>query len=392
MVENSNYALGDDVKDSRLNSLLSWIDENAEAMLSDPSAGLEAIGVGRKNADDLKDDKCDWCIVGFVKRKIPEKKLTRNNVTAFASIASTASATSPALASPEMDVVETGGAFSPQPGLSVPAAQRGLHGGLPPCVDFQKRFDALRIGLGITNPVGSYPSSLGVGTIGFFVRDGSGNIHLVSNNHVIGDENSARVGNAVVQPGTLDLTSTELSVMNTLSKLRNRLQIAKVSSVVDIQFGGGQLNQVDVATAELGDERDQSLLSRIGFGSLIQGIAPPYSVDATGAVRGETRVYKTGRTTGWTEGRVSAIGVVSQVGYTSGTALFRNQIAIVPSSDNDGPFSDRGDSGSGIVDINNNLIGLLFAGSPARTLANPIGLVMSAIQNELNAGSLTLVT
>lgn len=392
MVESSNYAIGDDQKDSRLNSLLTWIDENDEAMLTDPNAGLEAIGVGRKNADDLKDDSCDWCIVGFVKRKIPEKKLTRNNVTAFASVASAASATSPALAAPEMDVVETGGAFSPLPGLSVPIAQRGAYGGPPPSVDFQKRFDALRIGLGITNPVGAYPNSLGVGTLGFFIRDGAGNIHLVSNNHVIGDENGARVGNAVVQPGTLDLTNTELQVMNTLSKLRNRLQIARVSSVVDIDFRTGQLNEVDVATAELGDERDQSLLARIGFGSLVQGIAPPYTVDAAGAVQGETRVYKAGRTTGWTEGRVSAIGVVSTVAYTTGPARFRNQIAIVPSADNDGPFSDRGDSGSGIVDIDNNLIGLLFAGSSAHTLANPIGLVMSAIQNELNAGPLTLVT
>ncbi|MEL7117340.1 MAG: hypothetical protein AAGP08_17445, partial [Pseudomonadota bacterium] len=222
-------------------------------------------------------------------------------------------------------------------------------------------------------------------------QDSDGAQYLVSNNHVIGRENSARTGNAVVQPGTLDLTQTELNLMNTLNKLRKELQIAKVSAVVDMDFNGNP-NEVDTAMAQFTGERDLTQLGRIGFGGRVQGIAAPYTLDANGAIVGETRVYKAGRTTGWTEGNLTAIAVSSPVGYSKGTALFRNQLAITPTPDTDGPFSNKGDSGSGIIDTNNNLVGLLFAGSTSRTLANPIDLVMSALTAELGKGPLTLIT
>ena len=123
----------------------------------------------------------------------------------------------------ETDVIACSGKFRPMPALKVPVAQRGPYGGPPPSVDLQKYYNVLRSGVGITNPEGVYPSGLSVGTLGFFLEDKKGKRYLVSNNHVIADENNASVGDSIVQPGTLDLTQMEIQQMNTIAKLRKHL-------------------------------------------------------------------------------------------------------------------------------------------------------------------------
>ena len=129
-----------------------------------------------------------------------------------------------------------------------------------------------------------------------------------------------------------------------------------------------------------------------GLGGVSKGLGPNYRIDAnTGRLVGSTRVYKAGRTTGWTEGEVVAINVLTDVEYGAGIARFRNQIAIRPTADNGGPFSDSGDSGSGIYTEQHKLVALLFAGSKARTLANPVRKVISELESELGRGNLTVV-
>ena len=58
-----------------------------------------------------------------------------------------------------------------------------------------------------------------------------------------------------------------------------------------------------------------------------------------------------------------------------------NQIAIEATADNVGPFSDSGDSGSGVLNDRHELVGLLFAGSPGRTLVNSIADVINELRN-----------
>jgi hypothetical protein len=251
--------------------------------------------------------------------------------------------------------------------------------------------------VGITNPVGTYPSVLSVGTLGFFVAAANGRIYLVSNNHVIAEENGANRNDAIVQPGTLDLTATELSLMRTRPQLERRLKIAKLAAWIDLQFhqpANIPLNEVDCALAEIDAKaRGTTELARVGLGGVLRGVASPYKVDSnTGTVTGSTRVFKAGRTTGWTEGNVSALGVFSDVQYTSGVARFHNQLAITATPDNGGSFSDRGDSGSGIVNDDHKLVALLFAGSKTRTLANPIKIVLSNLAAALGTGQLKVVT
>ena len=91
-------------------------------------------------------------------------------------------------------------------------------------------------------------------------------------------------------------------------------------------------------------------------------------------------VQKYGRTTGLTVGEIEAVNVTVNICYErqgprrcKKLARFVDQITITP-----GVFSDGGDSGSLIVTTaSNSPVGLLFAGSSSRTIANRIDLVVS---------------
>jgi hypothetical protein len=94
---------------------------------------------------------------------------------------------------------------------------------------------------------------------------------------------------------------------------------------------------------------------------------------------------KYGRTTGQTKGRITGINATVNVGYDSGTARFVNQIIIQP-----GSFSAGGDSGSLIVVQKGadarKPVGLLFAGSPLITIANPITAVLERFNVVIDGG------
>jgi hypothetical protein len=380
-----------------LKRIRKWLDQHADALLDDPSNGIIGVGLGKKSAGPLDDDS-PFSVTGFVEQKLTTKEIKAAGVTSFdASFALASGGAAPEDLGMEIDLVATGSKFAANVPFKIPMAQRGAYGGKPPVLDLQKRFDVLRAGVGITNPVGTYPNYLSVGTLGFFVEDSQGALYLVSNNHVIAEENSATAGDAIVQPGTLDLTQSELNLMSTKSKLLKQLKVAELRAWIDLQFhsaAGIPHNEVDCAIAEVDASlRDATEASRVGLGGVLHGVAKPLVVDdVTGAISGSTRVFKAGRTTGWTEGSITAVSVVTDVSYGVGTARFRNQLGISATADNSGPFSDRGDSGSGILNSEHKLVGLLFAGSTTRTLANPIHLVLTRLETALNRGKLKVVS
>jgi hypothetical protein len=84
-------------------------------------------------------------------------------------------------------------------------------------------------------------------------------------------------------------------------------------------------------------------------------------------------VWKTGRTTGTTYGNITGL-------YASGTRSdgwnFVDQILISPGMPS---FSDKGDSGSAILDSQNRIVALLWGGSPSNTLGSPIAVVMAQL-------------
>jgi hypothetical protein len=138
------------------------------------------------------------------------------------------------------------------------------------------------------------------------------------------------------------------------------------------------VNTVDAALARLTGARTTSEIDRLAFGGVLRAaattdkVAAPYATDANGALQGSMRVHKLGRTTGYTEGIVTGLGGVATIPYGAQTAHFANQIVVSPTTDNGGPFSKRGDSGSGVLNDRHELVGLLFAGAALQTLVNPI--------------------
>jgi hypothetical protein len=188
------------------------------------------------------------------------------------------------------------------------------------------------------------------GTIACRVTDGT-DVYALSNNHIYADENAASIGDDVIQPGTFDGGLLPDDYIGTLFDYE------------PILFWG-PTNIMDAAIAL----SDTLLLANA---TPSDGYETPSSA-TTGAYVGQA-VQKYGRTTGLTHGTIGAVNATVLVGYTSGIAVFENQIIITP-----GGFSAPGDSGSLIVtdDENCNPVGLLFAGSATVTVANPIDPVL----------------
>jgi hypothetical protein len=212
------------------------------------------------------------------------------------------------------------------------------------------RFDRpVAIGVSTGHP------AITAGTIGARVTDGT-NVYALSNNHVYADENSASIGDSVIQPGTYDGGSSPADNIGTLA------------AYAPITFSTSASNVLDAAIA-------LSTTSLLANSTPSNGYGTPKS--NTIAPQVGMRVMKYGRTTGFTKGRVYAINAIVNVGYSTGVARFVKQIIITP-----GNFSAGGDSGSLIVaDGKGNQkrrpVGLLFAGSSTITIANPIDDVLN---------------
>ncbi len=222
------------------------------------------------------------------------------------------------------------------------------------------------------------------GTLGcLVVRDGVE--YILSNNHVLADSNNAPLNSVILQPGKYDG-----------GELIDR--IATLYEFVPIQFIGGQGCQVGNAIAKLfnipagifGRKTHLIAQSAQQFENLVDAaIALPVSGDFVvdeildiGTIMGVNLfptiglgTQKSGRTSAVTKGNISQIDVMTNVDYGNGKmALFVDQILIEASG-----YSAPGDSGSVILDMENNLLGLLFAGSDTVTVFNKIGNVFNLL-------------
>ncbi len=206
------------------------------------------------------------------------------------------------------------------------------------------------------------------GTLGCFVKPKSGNtLYILSNNHVLADENRYPRGGHILQPGTLDGGSPTAD------------RVAKLTRFV--RMVAGQPNFVDGAIAKLTTAAAVDLHKLRGIGTLAGQRAGELEIGDV--------VHKVGRTTGVRHGRVTAFELDGlEVEYDIGVVSFDDQIEIEGSGARS--FSDSGDSGSLIVD--DDLLGaaLLFAGSDhggrngkGLTFANPLATVLTALNVRL---------
>jgi hypothetical protein len=221
------------------------------------------------------------------------------------------------------------------------------------------------------------------GTLGCWVTQ-NGQKVILSNNHVLANSNAAEIGDAILQPGPFD------------GGVSPQDQIARLTQFVPISFEGEpsqcsfantvitilnlgcrlidsntryQVTKVQ-ATDNLVDAAIAAPLNAADVKDEILNIGP-----IQGSARGELgmAIKKSGRTTGLTTGEIQQIEVTATVQYGGGrTARFTDQLLA-------GAMSQGGDSGSAVLDDQNRLVGLLFAGSDTTTIINRIENVFSAL-------------
>ncbi len=210
------------------------------------------------------------------------------------------------------------------------------------------------------------------GTLGGLMRDkASGDVVIVSNNHVLADSNEAAIGDPIVQPGPTDGGTDPAD------------RIASLTRFVPIDFSASGQNRVDAAIATPVNPAD------VAWNTLDIGPETPRIRRVVGESDLGDYVQKTGRTTEHTQGFIQALFATVQVKYDLfQKATFVDQM-IVSQSTAEEDFSSGGDSGSLVYDAEKRLVGLLFAGSegsesdPATTIANPIMFVMNELNVEL---------
>ncbi len=201
--------------------------------------------------------------------------------------------------------------------------------------------------------VGHYRITAGtIATAVYDARPFPGNparYYILSNNHVLANSNSARIGDPILQPGPYD------------GGRYPRDLIARLYRFVPIRFGG-PINYVDAAIA-VGEFHDLDReIYWIGYVKGVRFLTRPGDI-----------VQKTGRTTSYTTGRVTNVNATVNVNYGGGRVA-RMVRQIVTTN-----MSAGGDSGSLLCDMNENAVGLLFAGSSQRTIHNHILYVQSLL-------------
>ena len=218
-----------------------------------------------------------------------------------------------------------------------------------------------------------HPSTT-AGTLGCFVKHKvDGTLGVLSNNHVLANVNAAAIGDSILQPGPSDGGT-------------NSDSIATLRDYAPILFAGLP-NTVDCAWAALDGSRFITPSSIIDSARLhVSSIASTNPV----TLMPLDTVIKIGRTTGYTQGEVTAVLTANlQVDMGSGLSARFDDVTEIESLA-DTRFSDGGDSGSIILRRDGAPGALLFAGSKTGghrgkgiTFANPLDIVLNALDLEI---------
>jgi len=209
------------------------------------------------------------------------------------------------------------------------------------------------------------------GTLGAFVTRGKAT-YLLSNNHVLANEDRARAADWILQRAAYD---GGRQPSERVARLRFWIKLKKSAA-----------NVADAALAEV-EKNVPYDASRLR--GLIGGLDRKLTGVAAAPVDEGDAVFKVGRTTGPTAGRVTAFELDNVVvNYDSGNLRFDNQVEIEGAGR--ASFSDGGDSGSLIMSADFKAVALLFAGGDSGgsnglglTYANPIDEVLSSLKATL---------
>ena len=259
----------------------------------------------------------DNCLTIFVEKKLPSNLLNKNEFipSLYKGI--------------KTDVVETGKISS----LSLISKNRPVIGGYSAGV------------------IGSTAGTIGCTA----TNENSTEYYLLSNNHVFANENRAKIGTPILQPGPYDGGNIENDIIGYL---------ADYEPISFSTSNRSPKNYIDAAIA-LCDYNDISNI-----------IALQGAITGTTHGRVGMKVKKTGRTTEFTTGKILYTNASLMIAYEGGYALFVNQIIT-------NAMSESGDSGSILLTNSNKAVGLLFAGSNSYSIFIPISAVLKTLNIKL---------
>jgi hypothetical protein len=196
---------------------------------------------------------------------------------------------------------------------------------------------------------------------------------MLSNNHVLANVNQLPVGTTTLQPGIADDGNPKTD------------RIGQIANLVQIERG----KNLDCGVAVV--DRENDIDPRfLGTKKLSSGVP----IEATEGMR----VWKYGRTTRYTAGRVDNPNFAFRMSYdlvqfrdgkavsTTMHMVFSNQISIIATDgyESNTPFASDGDSGAVIIEEDTSRpTGLLLAGNDRITAANHLSPVLSHLNVEV---------
>ena len=185
--------------------------------------------------------------------------------------------------------------------------------------------------------------------------------YILSNNHVLANVNAAALGDPILQPGPFDGGTNPADRIATLSRfipltLTPPIPLAQHHNLVDAAIAEGEFHDLDREIYWTGPVRGWRLKANVTVGTVVK---------------------KSGRTTNFTTGRITAINATVDVNYGGGR-VGRLTDQIVTTN-----MSAGGDSGSLVTTLDNVAVGLLFAGSSTAMIANQIENVRALLRVEV---------
>ena len=306
-----------------------------------PLQNVTGIGRGPKISAGVDTGK--ECLRFYVERKLPRASISSSNMlpAEYQGVLT--------------DVIETGKFLAgAPPAMAMVSPAAALPG--PVRIKLRPTKPGCSVGFQFS---GAQAGFVMAGTYGAVVTDGT-DWFILSNNHVLADENLLPVGSPIFQPGLLDGGNSATDRVATLAKF--------------IKIDPSVHNIVDCAIARILDRTQANSVFLPNVTKLKTAAVVPAAIGMN--------VEKVGRTSGYTQGQVFDVSAIVKVNYSMGAVIFDDQVLVRGSA---GSFSAAGDSGSLIVESAvKQGTALLFAGSATMTIGNKL-------QNVLTALGVTLV-
>ncbi|QOJ24260.1 MAG: hypothetical protein HRU78_11890 [Gammaproteobacteria bacterium] len=250
------------------------------------------------------------------------------------------------------------------------------------CIDLDQHSPLIG-GISITNFKTDASNNVEIGTLGCFATlngvSGPENVVLLSNNHVLAANNAVN-GDTIYQPrsidnaGTITVDATQ-ERRNPIGKIHSVGQRAPYSYTYPSE--GAQDYYLDCAIAKLDicisswcntncgvSYKNEIRGLNIGGNSKLEDVARVAQGDLSG---GDYVVYKVGRTTSKTTGKV-----IDPIAIEAAGGRFLLIEATQPDCNGILQFSAKGDSGSAVVNAQNKIVALLYGNdtsNPARSAA-----------------------